>query len=136
MRITNGQCTAARMILNLSREETAKRAGLALSTLSAFERGETNSTDATIEALVRVFHGLGVRFPPGGVVIARSLIPCPEPHRSTAAMHGWYMGLLGWKESDNPFEPKSSSAIEWSEACRAAHVSLEQEQYAPLDPEG
>jgi len=75
MTITAAQCKGARAMLDLSRDATAARAGVAKRTLVDFERGARQPQRSTLEAVRRALEAAGVEFTNGdapGVRLPRS----------------------------------------------------------------
>ncbi len=66
--ITAAQLRAARGLLDWSREELARRAGLSTRTIRNLEKGFISPRDATASGLCEAFYGVGIVFPPEGGV--------------------------------------------------------------------
>ena len=67
---TGNQVKQARAALGLSQRQLAKLAGVALSTVVAYERGQRPPYDSTIAKLRQTLEAAGVRFVEGGVIMS------------------------------------------------------------------
>lgn len=64
MTITREQCRAARALLNWSQKDLANAAGIGLSTVARFERGENPPYTSTLETLRAALEAAGIEFIP------------------------------------------------------------------------
>ena len=60
--LSQGQCRAARYLLNLSQQDLADAAGIARSTITEFERGARGATPGTLAAMRSALEVAGVAF--------------------------------------------------------------------------
>ena len=60
--LSQGQCRAARYLLNLSQQDLAEAAGIARSTITEFERGARAPTPGTLTAMRSALEAAGVEF--------------------------------------------------------------------------
>jgi transcriptional regulator with XRE-family HTH domain len=67
--LTAKQSRAGRALLAWSQQALAKKAGIAVSTVADFERGQRTPAPNSAEAMRTALEGAGVRFLPGGAVI-------------------------------------------------------------------
>ena len=66
--VTPPQCRMARAYLNWSQQELADRVGMALNTVSYFEKGERQADLKTVSRIASVLEAEGMRFVDGGVL--------------------------------------------------------------------
>jgi len=62
MMVTHIQCRAARELLQWSRSDVEKRAGISRSTLADFERGTRNLTMESFKKILNAFEEAGIEF--------------------------------------------------------------------------
>jgi len=60
--VTHIQCRAARELLQWSRSDVEKRAGISRSTLADFERGTRNLTMESFKKILNAFEEAGIEF--------------------------------------------------------------------------
>jgi transcriptional regulator with XRE-family HTH domain len=76
--ISSEQCRAARAWLNWTQQELAGRAGVGLSTVKEFEKGERKTIAATAEAMRRALAEAGIEFlDEGGKAVGIRRKPLP-----------------------------------------------------------
>ena len=69
------QCKAARALLDWSQEDLSQKAEVAKATIGDFERGARNLRIETMQKVVAVFEGEGIRFESDGNRILVKLNP-------------------------------------------------------------
>jgi transcriptional regulator with XRE-family HTH domain len=83
----SGKVRAARAILNWSREELAKRAGLSVTGIHKIENNEANPKAQTIHKLEKAINAAGVEFTEDGI---------KQPENTVTNLSGehWYLEML------------------------------------------
>jgi transcriptional regulator with XRE-family HTH domain len=71
--ITAKQARSARSLLKWSQQDLAQRAGVAVSTIADFERGQRTPIQNNATAIQQAFEKAGVTFVPGGAVIGMEI---------------------------------------------------------------
>jgi transcriptional regulator with XRE-family HTH domain len=97
--LTPRQVRAARALLTWSQQDLAKRAGIAVSTVADFERGQRTPVPNNAEAIRVALEKAGIRFPPGGAV-AGPPSPWLGPTTKSGAPISWVNAtdLSQWAE--------------------------------------
>jgi transcriptional regulator with XRE-family HTH domain len=84
--ITPRQCTAARGLLGMKMEELAQAAGVALTSISAFENAKRPPTVALVQAITDALQRAGIEFTATGVQLIAPIY--------TYEGMNWYLDLL------------------------------------------
>lgn len=106
MRISAGQCRAARALLAWKQQELTEKSGVSLKTIADFERGASTPYPRTMRDIVATFEAAGLLF-----------LPPQEGVHSGAVGYKWgfdFSMLGGATTGTSPSNPRTDlSAMEW-----------------------
>src|SRR5579859_6412150 len=79
----NTRVKAARALLGWSQQDLAQQAGIAVSTVADFERGERTPVPANMDAIISALKTGGITFLEGGPVVGRPIINRAQSGKGT-----------------------------------------------------
>lgn len=122
------QVKAARALLVWSQQELAKEAGIAVSTVADFERGQRTPTPSNLAAIRAALEKTGIAFQSGGVVVGPVPTTTPRKGRPTGNPVRWIdsTDLVNWadRRASQASMPELISRLIRAEAGTAAHLEF------------
>ncbi len=130
--LTIPQVRAARALLAWSQQKLAKEAGVGISTVADFERGDRTPVEKSVEAMRAAFEKAGVTFLPGGAIKGPPLPALSRQPTRNGLPIKWITvtDLKQWadrKDSQSTF-PELIAKLIRATTGYAAHIAFQQDE--------